>query len=109
MHGGKPLFLRCIEIDFIQKLLLKRGKGMDWMIIKGIDEDIGKKFNPKNTETSTKTEVIFIRQREIDHMLHHLYVNRTEYCQKIMKEIVEQTGIPFIVSRSCFTDYHSSN
>ncbi len=107
MHGGKPLFIRRIEIHHIQLLLSKRGKNMDWMIIKGIDNDIGTKFNPNNTETNTKVETVFIRQREINHIFHHLYQNRTEYSQKIMQQIVEQIGVPFIVSRSCFTDYRA--
>jgi hypothetical protein len=106
MQAGKPLFLRRIEINHIQTLLAKRGKSMDWMIIKDMDNEIGTKFNPRTQETSTKDETVFIRQRELDHILHHLYLDRTDYSRKIMGLIVEQTGISYIITRGCFTDYN---
>ena len=108
MKGGKPIFLRRIEIHHIQCLLAKRGKRMDWGIIKDIEKEIGVPFNRNAQEISKKEEVIFIRQREIDHILHHLYLNRSEYSRKIIGLIGEQTGLGFDESRSCFTDYSSS-
>ena len=108
MKGGKPLFIRRIEIYQIQSLLAKRGKRMDWSILKDLDAETGMHFNQRNQEMSTKEEVVFIRQREIDHILHHLYLNRTEYNKKIMGLLVEQSGMSFIPSRSCFTDYETT-
>lgn len=109
MQGGKPLFLRRIEIHHIQCLLAKRGKRMDWGILKDIEKEIKTAFNQRVQETSTKEEVLFIRQREIDHILHHLHQNRTEYSIKIMELIVEQTGISYLVSSGCFTDYETNS
>jgi len=89
-------------------LLFKRGKRMDWSILKDIEKEIGVTFDSRKQETSTKEEILFIRQREIDHILYHLYRIRSDYGRKIMELIVEQTGIPYIVSRGCFTDYELS-
>jgi hypothetical protein len=104
MEQGKPIFLRHLEIYQIQTILSKRGKNMDWYIIKKLDADTNSKFNINKPETRATEKTVFLRQREIDHVLHHLHLNRTEYSLKIMQQIVEQTGMPYIISSGCFTD-----
>ena len=102
--GERMLFIRHVELHHIQKLLMARGKKYDWMIIHIMSEQIGVKFNARDTPT-TKERVVDLKIRELHHILHLLYMNKSQYNMKILHKIEEDTYIPYIVDRGCFCDY----
>ena len=102
--GSIPIFMRHIEIHHIQELLMARGRKYDWMIIHILAEQTNTKFNNGNTNVSAKEKCIFLNYREIRHIEHLLFTNKSEYNMKILNMLGENS-FPYIPERGMFQDY----
>jgi len=103
--GERMIHMRHVEIHHIQELLMKRGRKYDWMIIHIMSNQMKIPFNNGRTTVTKREQLVDLKIRELQHIQHLLFTNRSPYNTKILDTIEEETFMPYKADNGCFCDY----